>query len=218
MSCSPMVRTAVEVADNRDPNGLSLGLRALAESQSSGEILESLRRHVSISENHLSLGREGRETATHYVWLLGTSETQQVSVYLHEYKDPISISPGYATTVHNHRYNFSSLILRGGYRESRYLVARGDDGASSVKSSELLTTRVYRSGSVLSIGHEEFHAVRDILPATLTLVVKSQPFKAYSNSFHEELGIWRIHVPVENRVPELLDALNNDLTATNAST
>src|SRR5689334_10621594 len=61
-----------------------------------------------------------RETTTHFAWCLLDDPATDFSLWLHEYKPQRDWRRGYADSVHNHRYHFSSTMLHGSYLQEHY--------------------------------------------------------------------------------------------------
>jgi hypothetical protein len=144
-----------------------------------------------------------RETATHYVWPVHTGHNG-CRIVINEFKDPREISDGYATTIHNHRYSFVSLGLAGRYRQVRSEVELfGSQTASFRDLSEDCVTQ----GTVMTINDNEYHRLIDISSGTLTLLIKCPPTKAYSLSINASTLKVTKHVPVEDRIGQMMAAL-----------
>lgn len=148
-----------------------------------------------------------RETSTHYVWPLHTG-SNGVSVAINEFKDPADMVKGYATIYHNHRYSFASLMLSGGYRETRSRINFVNPGETAQIND--LRQESIAVGGIVKINHQEFHRLNAISARTVTLVVKCPIMK--SASFSVDSGTLRVtrHLPVEERVPQLMAALVPD--------
>lgn len=148
--------------------------------------------------------RTARETSTHFVWPIVSNWYNSVGLYIHEYKAPTALRAGYADSIHDHRYDFASLILSGGYVESRYEVR----GTSDMSPQMVLASqRELQCGDVTTVQNFIFHRISDIQERTLTLVVKLAAVKSHSTSFDVSTGQSFIHVPVEARKPDVLAML-----------
>lgn len=145
-----------------------------------------------------------RETTTHYVWPVQSNWTADVGVYVHEYKDPSDMRSGYADSVHDHRYSFASLILAGGYTETRYSLDFHGDRARITATEDYLR----QEGDVVAVESDVFHRVHTVLPQTLTLVLKARPTKRSSTSVDLATGGTRTHTPTENRLSTMLELLD----------
>jgi hypothetical protein len=152
------------------------------------------------------LAAASRETPTHYKWHLHTVPGKAFVIWLHEYKPAPLRGGGYATSIHNHRYGLSSLVLSGGYRHLGYAVERDARGGVI---AERTWTRDVRPGSCYSIDAEDFHQITDLVDGTVTLVVQHPAVRTYSTSV--DLSGHRLvhHYPVESRYDELRRLLNN---------
>jgi hypothetical protein len=145
-----------------------------------------------------------RETSTHYVWPLYRS-VRGYSVTINEFKDPLDISDGYATTLHNHRYSFVSLVLSGGYTQVFCDVELRDQRQAS-RVRDLYAATV-TEGDVVAVQLDEFHCLSSISQGTVTLVVKCPPARGESISINtSNLRVSR-HIPVEGRVGQLMAGL-----------
>ena len=112
---------------------------------------------------------------------------------------------GHAAIYHNHRYSFVSLVLSGGYRQVRsHIELRNQRKAVQIRdiSDESVVT-----GDVVRVNHEEFHRLSAFEARTVTLVVKCPAAKAESFSVNSATLKVSWHVPVEERVPQLMAAL-----------
>jgi hypothetical protein len=145
-----------------------------------------------------------RETSTHYVWPLYTSVSGH-SVVINEFKDPGQMSGGYATTLHNHRYPFSSLMLCGGYTQLRYSVET--NGLGRVRALCEVGADNVAQGNVTAVADDVFHRLMNIERHTMTLVVKGPAVKEDSISVDVRTLIASRHLPVEARLMELMDSL-----------
>jgi hypothetical protein len=189
----------------------------LSDTDRLGEVLTTFRRDREISAVRHELARwlshsadlekiktASRETSTHFVWPLYRSRAG-FSLVINEFKDPLRMGDGYAKALHNHRYSFASMVLSGGYTQTQSTVTLPDyDDQVNVADAE---TDHLSEGDMAIVGHEVFHRLITIMDHTVTLLVKSPAFKAYSISI--DLATQRLsrHVPVETRLPRLVAAL-----------
>jgi hypothetical protein len=112
---------------------------------------------------------------------------------------------GHAAIYHNHRYSFASLVLSGGYQQVRSNIElRTLEQAARIQD---IREEYITKGDVVRINHQEFHRLGSFHTHTITLVVKCPVAK--SESFSVDSGTLKIswHVPVEERVPQLMAAL-----------
>lgn len=114
------------------------------------------------------------ETSTHYKWLVHRDNRSGFTLWLHDYKVAAQRRPGYAEVPHNHRYDLCSIILRGGYDSVLYDVTRS---VSPVDRETL------REGEVLSLTHDEVHALEGIIDGTQTFFVEGPVKKHYSRVY-----------------------------------
>ncbi len=163
-------------------------------------LLEWLKETASLDQIRVS----ARETSTHYVWPIYTGIGGH-SVVINEFKDPGQMAAGYATTLHNHRYSFGSLMLSGGYTQLRYRVEI--DGLGRAMALSELGADDVAQGGIVAIADDVFHRLTNIERHTMTLVVKGPPVREQSISVDVLTLRGSRHLPVEARVMELMDAL-----------
>lgn len=149
-----------------------------------------------------------RETATHFAWCLVDDPGQPVSIWVNEYKDPSRWPGSYANSVHNHRYDFCTRILAGGYRHERYRVVR-DPGTGRLTEVTLGDQQQTRPGTVLAMPADSFHRVPTAQAGTLTLLVKMRARFGHSVSYDPATRTTQVHIPIETRVDELINALDS---------
>lgn len=165
---------------------------------------ESLAEWLEISADIGRLIAKARETSTHYVWPLYLTDNGY-GVAINEFKDPEDIATGYATTLHNHRYSFISIVLSGGYRQVRSEVEL--PGPSQAVRIYDVGEDVVMEGDIVTVDHREFHRLKKISQHTVTLVVKCPAVKRASLSVDSSTLKVTEHVPVETRVRQLVAAL-----------
>jgi hypothetical protein len=163
-------------------------------------VLEWLKEAAGLDQ----LRTAARETSTHYVWPLYTSVSGH-SVVINEFKDPGQMSGGYATTLHNHRYPFGSLMLCGGYTQLRYSVEI--NGLGRVRALCEVGVDNVAQGNVTAVADDVFHLLMNIERHTMTLLVKGPAVKEDSISVDVRTLIVSRHLPVEARIMELMDSL-----------
>lgn len=155
-----------------------------------------------------AITERSRETATHFAWCLVDGPDEPFSVWVNEYKDPHRWPASYANSVHNHRYDFCTRILAGGYRHEQYH-ARLDPGSWRLTEVTLRDQHETEVGTVLVVPAESYHRVPTARSGTMTLLVKMRPRFAHSISFDPATGATQVHIPIEARVDELIDALDS---------
>lgn len=155
-----------------------------------------------------AITERSRETATHFAWCLVDEPDEPFSVWVNEYKDPHRWPATYANSVHNHRYDFCTRILAGGYRHERYHAALDPDSGqlSEVTLRDRQETEV---GTVLVIPADSYHRVPTARSGTMTLLVKMRPRFTHSISYDPASRTTQVHIPIEARVDELIDALDS---------
>lgn len=172
------------------------------------DLLDSLRADLRglSAEQAAALAAGSREATTHFAWRLMDEQTDQFTIWLHEYKPQRDWLPGYANTVHNHRYDFCTLVLAGGYRHEWFDVEL-DSSGELVHRADIAGAEVFRPGRSCAIGADLFHRIPRAKDATITFLVKSRPVKAWSVSFDPQTRVSRRHIPVEVRVGDLAERL-----------
>jgi hypothetical protein len=169
---------------------------------------DELRHHLRTLSGEVATAviARSRETTTHFAWCLLNEPADKFSFWLHEYKPQKDWRPGYADSVHNHRYHFCTTILRGNYVHERFDTEM-DVARHIVKSVTMVHSGlcdVGDSGTVLS---DEFHRIPKAADGTMTFLVKSRPVRGWSLSFDPVSSVSRRHVPVEERLNRLADRL-----------
>lgn len=154
------------------------------------------------SERAAAVVARSRETTTHFAWCLRDRADEPYTFWLHEYKSPEDWRPGYADSVHNHRYHFCTTILRGGYQHERY-TASVDPETELITSAELVRRTECPPGAAGYLLANEFHRIPRAAEGTMTFLVKSREVNRWSLSFDPETNISHRHVPVESRLTDL---------------
>lgn len=118
-----------------------------------------------------------REVSTHYKWLIAADPQHRWKVWLHQYRDDRVAGTAYADVPHNHRYDFVSLLLVGGYRDLRYV--QGEE------ANQLRVGTKYEIGTsqTVAVDHREIHSLTAVLPGTISLFVQGQVRAEYSTSY-----------------------------------
>lgn len=162
------------------------------------------------SEGVADVIERSRETTTHFAWCLRDHPDEPFTFWLHEYKPHGDWRPGYADSVHNHRYHFCTTILRGGYRHERYLATLDPSGMriTSISPTRSVSCSAGDCGVVLA---DEFHRIPVALDGTMTFLVKSRPVTTWSLSFDPETGVSHRHIPVESRLGDLAKRITAEL-------
>ncbi|SDC15261.1 hypothetical protein SAMN05216174_101296 [Actinokineospora iranica] len=149
-----------------------------------------------------ALVERSRETTTHFAWCLRDNPDEPFTFWLHEYKPQQDWRPGYADSVHNHRYHFCTVILHGGYRHERFDATVDPDTGliSAAKLTHRTDCETGASGIMLA---DQFHRIPRAVDGTMTFLVKSRPVTPWSLSYDPDTHIGHRHVPVESRLEEL---------------
>jgi hypothetical protein len=143
------------------------------------------------------------EKTSHYKWFLGGPPDESFELWLHEYKPRDLRREGHATVAHNHRFWLSSLLLRGGFTDSRY---RRDESSPSLLKR--IGSRRLAPGDAMVIDADEIHSLSDLEDGTITLVVQSAPVRSYSEVF--ENGSMKVYFDLEARLTELGESLRGE--------
>jgi hypothetical protein len=144
-----------------------------------------------------------REVSTHYKWLIAADNSDSWKIWLHQYKDGRVSSDDYADVPHNHRYNYISLILSGGYDNIEYLAG----------GNEVVTPTDVRSvdrGQTISLDHRQIHSLTRIRPSTLSLFIQGKIRKESSLSYPAD-GLMQVHESLESALEKLREGLSNAL-------
>jgi hypothetical protein len=153
-----------------------------------------------------AVAARSRETTTHFAWCLLDEPADPFSVWLHEYKPHGDWRPGYADSVHNHRYHFCTTILAGGYTHERYAVELNPAG-DAISAAQLRTSRNCPAGAGGHLLADEFHRIPVAADGTMTVLVKSRAVRPWSLSYDPATGASQRHVPVEHRLDDLVRRL-----------
>lgn len=141
------------------------------------------------------------EKTTHYKWFLGGGPGKGFELWLHEYKPRNLRRTGHATVAHNHRFWLTSLILSGGFTDTRYARISGD----VEPLIEPIAQRSMDPGSTMVIDPEEIHSLTALQDRTISLVVQSRPVRSYSEVFED--GEVRRYFDLEAKLAELRESL-----------
>lgn len=158
------------------------------------------------TEQATAVIERSRETTTHYAWCLRDVADEPFTFWLHEYKEQRDWRPGYADSVHNHRYHFCTTILRGGYLHERY-AATINPGTELIGSTALVTSTACPVGASAFLLASDFHRIPRAADDTMTFLVKSREVTPWSLSYDPETHESHRHVPVESRLARLAGRL-----------
>lgn len=147
-----------------------------------------------------------RETTTHYAWRLVDDPDWPFTFWLHEYKPQRDWWPGYANSVHNHRYHFCTTVLAGAFQHEWHDVQLDATGELS-RGVTCRSREIWRPGPVRVVTAEQFHRVARASDGTLTFLVKSRPVRRWSLSVDPATNVSRRHIPVEERIGDLADRI-----------
>jgi hypothetical protein len=147
-----------------------------------------------------------KETTTHFAWCLYDRPEDEFSLWLHEYKPQRSWLPGYANTVHNHRYHFCTTLLCGGYLHERYTADVAADG-TAIRSVTRTDGTYVPAGAGGCLRSCEFHRIPVADDHTMTFLVKSRMVEPWSLSFDPATGLSQRHLPLSSRLSALAGRL-----------
>ncbi|WP_026423966.1 hypothetical protein [Actinokineospora inagensis] len=170
-----------------------------------GPVLRALlRQHLATLDpgDADALAARSRETTTHFAWCLRDNPDEPFTFWLHEYKPRHEWRPGYADSVHNHRYDFCTVILRGGYRHERYETTI-DPGTGLISAARMTRRTECVAGDSGFLTTGDFHRIPRAEDGTMTFLVKSRPVHRWSLSWDPATGTAHRHVPVESRLADL---------------
>lgn len=100
------------------------------------------------------------------------------------YNDPVSgvrvrlhiFLPGYFDRPHNHRWTYTSLILKGGYKHTLYGTDEDLDDTLDPRELEPVMVRREEQGTTYTLHHSMIHAITAD-PHTMSLVVRGPAVK-----------------------------------------
>lgn len=121
------------------------------------------------------------EKTTHYKWFLSEDPSRRFQIWLHEYKPSTHRREGHATVAHNHRFWLTSVILRGGFTDTRY--ERVDKADPESGSLSPIDSRQMKPGDTMVLMPDEIHALSELRDDTLSLIVQGKPVRDYSEVF-----------------------------------
>jgi hypothetical protein len=143
-----------------------------------------------------------RETSTHYKWLLAADAASRGRVWLHEFKSVGERRRGYAMSIHNHRYAFNTIVLAGGYTNTRFQVDF-DTASLVVHNYRIVTSDSVPVDATYSMDPAEYHRIDDIEDGTRSIVMEFAPASVSSYSIDEHDARMLRHVPIEVRAQSL---------------
>lgn len=158
-----------------------------------------------------SLTKRCHETPTHFKWFLGESRQSRFTLWVHEYKESEGHG-GWAESIHDHRYGFTSMILSGGFTQEFYSAV--PVLVDSHARFEITQTgeRQETSGTMYECVPATIHRLSDVAPGTTTLLVKAPASKPFSTSF-DSTGSYKRHYPFIERRHDLISMLRDPATS-----
>ena len=149
-----------------------------------------------------AIRERSRETTTHFAWCLRDQPNEPFTFWLHEYKPQLDWRPGYADSVHNHRYHFCTTIVTGGYLHERYLAALNPTG-QLISRVQLVSSTWCAAGDTGTLLASDFHRIPRARDRTMTFLLKSRSISSFSLSYDPTTRISHQHIPVESRLDDL---------------
>ncbi|HWM01863.1 MAG TPA: hypothetical protein VNP92_05950, partial [Actinophytocola sp.] len=131
------------------------------------------------TEQATAVIERSRETTTHFAWCLRDRPEEPFTFWLHEYKEQRDWRQGYADSVHNHRYHFSTTILQGSYLHERY-AATIDPHTDMIDTAELTRSTPCPEGATGFLLASDFHRIPRAMDGTMTFLVKSRQVTPWS--------------------------------------
>jgi hypothetical protein len=156
-----------------------------------------------IEQDVQRVARRSRETTTHYKWLLAWDRPQGMKIWLHEFKPASERRPGYAATVHNHRYPFTAIALSGGYTNVQYDIVF-DAESLRVDRCDVVGSQDLTSGQTYSMEPDGYHYVDEIEDGTKTLIMEFPAVASASYSFDQRGDRMTEHLALDARLRNLL--------------
>jgi predicted metal-dependent enzyme (double-stranded beta helix superfamily) len=142
-------------------------------------------------------GRSAEKT-THYKWLVADDPRGRFKLWLHEYKPKELRREGHAAIPHNHRFWLSSVILRGGFTDSRFRrVQRPGPQTDWIEPQD---SRAMSVGSTMTLAPAEIHALSDLHDGTVSLIVEGEAVRSFSEVF--EGGVARRYYDLEAKLAD----------------
>jgi predicted metal-dependent enzyme (double-stranded beta helix superfamily) len=156
------------------------------------EHIESLKMGLAqISESQYSeMISHSADLNSHKKFFLYKSEEQKFSIWINQFKP--ERKSGFANSIHNHRYWFASVPLKGGFIQNIH------DGLSS----KIIKVERIEHGEAYSIFPNTVHSFADIFPETVTLLVRSRAYFPYSESYDEQTETVRRHYSLASKIDE----------------
>lgn len=144
--------------------------------------------------------------STHYErvdkLVLWNSEDQAIQIRLHIYSEhPCNRkTPNLAdiSEAHNHRWNFSTKILAGGYLHTIYSVNSLDTGKHLLAP---IMVRYEGVGSSYALHHSQYHSIIEE-PNTVSLIVRGPIEKGSFQAVHERDGEIQLKDSLALQTPE----------------
>jgi len=143
------------------------------------------------------------EKTTHYKWFLGETPDRSFELWLHEYKPKRLRREGHAMVAHNHRFWLSSIVLQGGFTDTRF---ERDDASPTLLRE--ITSRSLATSETMVIDPDEIHSLSALEDGTITLIAQSAPVRSYSEVF--ERGSKNVYFDLEAKLTGLGESLRRE--------
>lgn len=182
--------------------------RMLREWAGSAAQRRALRAHLRTlpPDEATAVVARSKEATTHFAWCLFDRPDDPFSLWLHEYKPSRGWLPGYANSVHNHRYHFCTTLLSGGYQHERFAVTLDEAGVTITSVTRQRAAELVEGAGGFLLSHE-FHRIPRAEDGTMTFLVKSRMVRPWSLSYDPATGLSQRHIPMRNRLTDLAGRL-----------
>jgi hypothetical protein len=175
----------------------------LEQHEQTGRLVSQFLGSLSGEDRSYLLSRS-MEKATHYKWLLGDGLPRYM-VWLHQYKTPelFSRTHGFARSVHNHRYGFSSKVLSGALRVSSFCLSSDP----AVQGLVHRGSYVLGKGDTVTVTEREIHRIDAVELRTRTVIVQGPVMRNYSMTYDLSSGQGTRIYDLDALLPDLVDEL-----------
>jgi hypothetical protein len=182
---------------------LRMAREMLGQNRDTGRLVSRFLAALSGDDQSYLLTRS-MEKATHYKWLLGDGLPNYM-VWLHQYKSPdlFSRTHGFARSVHNHRYGFSSKVLSGAMHVSSFCPSSDPAGYGLERDASY----VLRPGDVITVTERDIHRIDAVEPRTRTVVVQGPVMRNYSTTYDLASGERTRIYDLDALLPDLVKEL-----------
>jgi predicted metal-dependent enzyme (double-stranded beta helix superfamily) len=156
------------------------------------ESIESLKEDLAnISrEQYSQTIAHSADLSSHKKFFVYRSEQQKFSIWINQFKT--ERKSGFANSIHNHRYWFASVPLKGGFIQNIH----------DRLSSRIIKTERIEQGKAYYISPNAVHSFDEIFPETVTLLVRSRAYFPYSESYDEQTETVKRHYSLASKIDE----------------